>query len=56
MTTSTVAITKSCDKLALPITAPNEINTAAAQKSATNKLKFKLIQKIRLIKICMGVS
>ncbi len=28
----------SCEILALPITAPNEMSTAAAQKSATNKL------------------
>lgn len=38
MTTSNVAITISCDRLALPKTAPNDMRTAAAQKSATNKL------------------
>ncbi len=37
-TTSIVAIIISCDKLAFPIIAPNEMRTAAAQKSATIKL------------------
>jgi len=36
--TSTVAMIISCEILAFPITAPNDINTAAATNSATNKL------------------
>lgn len=37
----------SCERLALPSTAPNEIKTAAAQKSETSKLLF-IKQKFQL--------
>jgi hypothetical protein len=56
-TTSTVAITTICDKLVLPITAPKDIKTAAAQKSATNKLncfKKNYLQKKRKTLIDFG--
>jgi hypothetical protein len=42
MTTSKVAMMMSCERLALPNTAPNEMRTAAAQKSDTNKLLIEL--------------
>ena len=38
-TTSMTAIIKSCNGLVLPNTAPNDINTVAAAKSAVNILK-----------------
>ena len=45
--TSIVAMNVNCGKLIFPSKAPNEITTAAAQKSAFTKLKFKHLEKIR---------